>query len=219
MMPVCTVFLLSLDCSIPEFLHTLKSITLKPLTVARVVRWIVQPTRLSKNDLLNVSSAWDLLLILPDALRSLPNPLESLVRRAWMIQSGIPSKILQSYGDNNNDLLMPRASQIPPSTSSTANLRKAESTQDLELTDELNEYIQLDQCPSGAVSMLNLLAFRPGRREQYMKYGKAFSDSAGSRRGGVAKLVGKIVPSSCSDGCNEWDEVSTDLDSESRIML
>ena len=55
--------------------------------------------------------------------------------------------------------------------------------------------------------MLNLLAFIPGKKEQYLKYGKAFSESVGSRRGGDAKLVGKIVPGTCSDGCNEWEEV------------
>lgn len=52
--------------------------------------------------------------------------------------------------------------------------------------------------------MLNLLAFNPGMKDQYLKYGKAFAESIGSSRGGVAKIVGKVVPGSCSDG---WDEV------------
>lgn len=55
--------------------------------------------------------------------------------------------------------------------------------------------------------MLNLLAFLPGRKEEYLKYGQAFAESVGSRRGGVAKVVGKVIPGSCSDGCEEWEEV------------
>ena len=52
--------------------------------------------------------------------------------------------------------------------------------------------------------MLNLFAFIPGRKNQYLKYGKAFSDSVGSRRGGgLETLVGKIVPATCSDSCEE----------------
>ena len=57
--------------------------------------------------------------------------------------------------------------------------------------------------------MLNVLAFKPGKKGQYLKYGKAFSESVGSRRGGVAKLVGKILPGTCSDGCSEWEEAGS----------
>lgn len=55
--------------------------------------------------------------------------------------------------------------------------------------------------------MLNLLAFQPGKKEQYLKYSKTLAQSVGSRRGGMAKLVGNLVPNSCSDGCSEWEEV------------
>ena len=57
--------------------------------------------------------------------------------------------------------------------------------------------------------MLNLLSFHPGQKGQYQKYGAAFAESVGSKRGGVAKLVGKVVPESCSEnaGEGEWEEV------------
>jgi len=57
--------------------------------------------------------------------------------------------------------------------------------------------------------MLNLLAFKPGLKEEYLKYGAEFAKSIGKRRGGVAKLVGSVVhggdgPES-GDG---WDEIA-----------
>lgn len=45
------------------------------------------------------------------------------------------------------------------------------------------------------MSMLNLLAFKPGaeHHESYKRYGQAFASSIGKRRGGDAKLVGNVV--------------------------
>ena len=206
-MPICTVQLLSLNSSIDTFLTALRNSCLKPLTVARVVRWIITPTSLSREPLLSQSPSWDLLLILPDAVKSLPADLESLVRSTWSIQAGVPSKLISSFESRNSQLLYPLPGTVRLLTGSLWNPQKADSTQSLELTDHLQSWIQGGKSPKGAISMLNLLAFKPGRKEQYLKYGKAFSESVGSRRGGVAKLVGKIVPTTCSDGCSEWEEV------------
>lgn len=41
--------------------------------------------------------------------------------------------------------------------------------------------------------MLNLLSFVPGKKEEYLKYGAAFSKSIGSRHGGEAKVVGNVI--------------------------
>ena len=210
-MPICTVQLLSLNSSIDNFLTVLRNSSLKPLTLARMVRWIITPTILSREPLLSQSPPWDLLLILPDAVRSLPADLESLVRRTWSIQAGVPSKLISSFVSINSPLLDPPPNTVPPLTGSLSNPQKADSAQFLELTNDLQSWIQGGRGPKGAISMLNLLAFKPGLKEQYLKYGKAFSDSVGSRRGGVAKLVGKIVPETCSDGCPEWEEVCLPL--------
>ena len=98
---------------------------------------------------------------------------------------------------------------IPPLTGSLSQSRVVESAQALELSLELREWITSGKGPQGAVSMLNLLAFLPGKKEEYLKYGQAFAESVGSRRGGVAKVVGKVLPGSCFDGCGEWEEVSS----------
>jgi hypothetical protein len=54
--------------------------------------------------------------------------------------------------------------------------------------------------------MLNLLAFAPGKKEQYLQYGAAFGERVGKRHGGNAKIVGTVVG---GQGKGEgWDEVA-----------
>lgn len=89
--------------------------------------------------------------------------------------------------------------------------RMKDSSQNLELSPELLRWIETFTSSGtregqGAVSMLNLLAFKPGMKEEYLKYGKAFAESAGSSRGGDAKIVGSVIK---DDGKGEgWDEVA-----------
>lgn len=96
---------------------------------------------------------------------------------------------------------------MPPLSGSLDHPRVADSAQRLEFTTELNEWIQSRDSPAGAVSMLNLLAFRPGRKGEYAKYGKAFAESVGSRRGGLAKIVGKAITDEATGSDDGWDEV------------
>jgi hypothetical protein len=60
--------------------------------------------------------------------------------------------------------------------------------------------------------MLNLLSFKPtpGAHESYKAYGKAFAESIGSRRGGNAKIVGRVVRDQNSPGEDKygWDEIA-----------
>ena len=208
-MPVCTLYVLKLNSSTSEFLSALRQTSLRPITVARVIRWIVCPTTLSLDALLPEDQGWDLLLVFRGASSALTNGLNDLIERSWSIQAGVPSGLLATYNVINAKLLHPSPGHIPMLTKNPSTLRLANSTQDLELTKELNDWIIDGDSPSGAVSMLNLLSFNPGKKEEYMRYGQAFSEYAGSRRGGVAKLVGKVIPKTCSDGCNEWNEVGS----------
>ena len=72
-----------------------------------------------------------------------------------------------------------------------------DSAQDLELSPELRNWIEdfSTKEGKGAVSMLNLLAFKPGLKSEYLKYGAEFAKSAGRRRGGNAKIVGSVIHS------------------------
>lgn len=57
--------------------------------------------------------------------------------------------------------------------------------------------------------MLNLLAFKQGKKAEYLKYGKAFASSVGARHGGTAKIVGNILACSSSPrGVTEWNEMA-----------
>ncbi|KAI4218674.1 MAG: hypothetical protein LQ349_008616 [Xanthoria aureola] len=207
-MPVCTIYLASLRDPISDSIATLRSTPLRPLVLARVARWIIKPSDLSKEALLRTPQLWDLLLILPGTFNTLPEVLEPLINHQWSIQAAIPSRLFSSFESKNDQFLHPRPEDVPPSTGALSNPRLAVSSQTLELTTELRGWISGGESPKGAITMLNLLAFAPGMKDEYLKYGKAFAESIGSRRGGMAKIVGKIIPGSCSDGCNEWDEVA-----------
>lgn len=210
-MPLCTVNLLSLQGSLPEFLTTLASSNLKPLVISKVIRWIITPTHLSVPDLLAKNIHWDLLLILTST-EPLPPSLQTLVSHKWTVTAGVPSRLLADFTSKNNTLLHPEKSTIPALTGSLDRPRiNNDSAQDLELSPELRTWITdfSTQEGRGAVSMLNLLAFKPGLKEEYLKYGAEFAKSVGSKRGGNAKIVGSVVhPKTGADAGDEWDEVA-----------
>jgi hypothetical protein len=58
--------------------------------------------------------------------------------------------------------------------------------------------------------MLNLLAFKEGMKEEYLKYGAEFAKSVGSKRGGNAKIVGSVIHDreGGNDSGDGWDEVA-----------
>lgn len=58
--------------------------------------------------------------------------------------------------------------------------------------------------------MLNLLAFKEGKKDEYLKYGAEFARSVGSRQGGNAKIVGSVVhpKDGQADDGDGWDEVA-----------
>ncbi|TVY23146.1 hypothetical protein LHYA1_G007887 [Lachnellula hyalina] len=161
-MPICTIHLLSLTPNIPlsQFLTTIHTKTsLKPLTIARVIRWIILPTSISISELLA----------------------------------------------QNIQLLHPAPSDIPPLTGFLTTPLLTPTSQDLTLSGPLRSWITSSSAPTGAVSMLNLLSFLPGKKDQYLKYGAEFAASIGSRRGGTAKIVGSVI----GEGeLKEWDEIA-----------
>ena len=157
------------------------------------------------------------MLILPDGKILLPPELQPMIRQSWSIQAGIPSKVITPFEAKNDHFLHPTTCGMLPLTSSLTRPRIAESAQGLELIQEFHNWIVNEDRPQGAVSMLNLPAFHPAKKEEYKKYGQAFADSVGSKRGGVAKIVGRTVPGSCSDDCGEWEEVCFNPTSVSQI--
>lgn len=212
-MPLATAHLVALahTSSISAYLKALDSAFIKPLVASKVIRWIIKPEKLSTH-LINVK--WDLLLILP-ATTSIPSDClgENLVTRHWSITAGVPKSLVNGFQQRNERLLNPRPGDVPELTGSLSKPKIVSSTQGLELNDELLEWskgFKLGQ--NGAVSMLNLLSFNPGKEahDSYLRYGKAFSESIGSKRGGNAKVVGKVVPDQGTPNEDKygWDEIA-----------
>ncbi|OQN95224.1 hypothetical protein B0A48_18677 [Cryoendolithus antarcticus] len=212
-MPLITVHLLKLSTGVTPaaFVQAISTVS-APLVASRVVRWIITPGTLSKDRLLN--TAWDLLVIVP---LSAPIQAEYLrkdrVTEQWSITAGAPKSLVNGFHERNERLLRPQTGDVPRLTGSLDKPRMAGSTQGLELTNDLLQWskdFKLGQ--DGAVSMLNLLAFKPGKaaHDSYLRYGKAFAESIGASRGGNAKIVGKVVPSQGTTGedSSGWDEVA-----------
>lgn len=202
-MPLCTLHLLALHRTTPNplltFLSTLNSTKLSPLVVSRVIRWIILPTNLSTEHLLARNIAWDILLILPTT-DALPPALATLVSDQWSITAGVPSRLTQDFHTKNRALLSPDPSSVPTLSDPKDKDKKTttDSAQNLELSAELNAWInsfvqKSGKEGTGAVSMFNLLAFKPGLKSEYLKYGAAFANSIGARHGGNAKIVGNVT--------------------------
>ncbi|CAK4033174.1 Hypothetical predicted protein [Lecanosticta acicola] len=212
-MPLATLHLVALSPgrTVSTFLRALKSASVKPLIASKVVRWIIKPEKLSTH---LTNETWDILIIVPAATK-IPDAYtgKDWMHRHWSITAGVPRSVLDDFDKKNAKLLHPSAGDVPSLTGAMQKPRMAGSTQGLELNDELlgwSKGFKLGQ--EGAVSMLNLLAFHSSKsaHDSYLRYGKAFSESIGSKRGGVAKVVGKVVPDqgTSDEDKNGWDEVA-----------
>lgn len=214
-MPICTLHLLSLAPStgIPQFLDAVHASGIKPLTIARVVRWIILPSHTSTDVLLAQNIHWDILLTLASA-SPLPSSLQQHIAHQWSVKAGVPSRLVSDFESKNQRLLHPQKGDVPALTGSLERPRVASSAQSLELNPALQQWVREFGAGEGkgAVSMLNLLAFKQGKKEEYLKYGKEFGRSIGSRRGGQAKIVGSVVPAAEGEGVGSggegWDEIA-----------
>jgi len=213
-MPLATIHLLALSSNVKpsKFLQAISSMGVKPLVVSRAVRWIIKPETLSKSRLLDTN--WDLLIILP-ASSQIPDTYlnRDWVEDHWTITAGVPGSIVQDFAAKNQKLLHPQSGDVPALTGALDKPRMSSSAQGLELNDELLAWSQdFKAGHNGAVSMLNLLAFKPGQEmhKSYQRYGQAFANSIGKKRGGTAKIVGKVVPRQGTRGEDDagWDEVA-----------
>jgi len=211
-MPLATIHLISViqSTTIPAFVKALKVASLEPLVVSKVIRWIILPEKIDVNPLLHPVKPWDLLLIVPGN-DSLPASITKLIECHWAVTTGIPSRLTNAFSTSNRKLLHPDPSSIPQLTGSLDKPRRGKSSQTLELSTDLQSWItgfSKTNAGRNAMSMLNLLAFKPDMKSSYQIYGKAFGESIGAKRGGTAKLVGNIIhpPSPAPQTEGKWDE-------------
>ncbi len=204
-MPLATVHLLSLPDT-TKYISTLKSSGVDLYVLSKPQRWIIKPEKLSVSALLDTT--WDLLIVAP-VDQKLPS---NGIKEHWSITAGVPSSLTKNFSQKNQKLLHPGPNDTVPRTGETDRPRLAGSSQGLELNKELLDWSQQFELGKGAMSMLNLLAFHPGpeAHASYLRYGKAFAESIGAKRGGTAKIVGKVVKDSAraEDDKEGWDEIA-----------
>lgn len=197
-MPLAHIHLLHLSPSLPlpTAIRLLAATNPPPLTISRVIRWIILPSTIDSSSLL--ATPWDLLYI--SLSPSLPSQLQPHLISHYTLQTGIPSRLTSSFHSHNATLLHPPPNSVPPLTGALSDPQLGASAQTLELSGPLLSWIDgfkahASAVGSGAVSMLNFLAFKPekGHHDAYKRYGAAFASSIGKRRGGEAKLVGNVV--------------------------
>ncbi|OTA81602.1 hypothetical protein M434DRAFT_401343 [Hypoxylon sp. CO27-5] len=206
-MVLCNLHLVSLKDGVSpaSFLSKLRRNGIKPVVQAQVVRWMILPTRISAGHLLGRNIRWDLFLLLEEA-DALPQDAWSNIDAIWSASCGVSSKALSGYTALNENLLHPPPGSVAPPEQHA--IEPSTTSQNLEVSSELSEWISAlpTQLRKHPVSMLNLLAFNPGKKDEYKQYGAAFSAKVGSRHGGKVKIVGKVASGQAhSDG---WDEIA-----------
>jgi uncharacterized protein (DUF1330 family) len=166
---------------------------------------MILPTRISAGHLLSRNTHWDLLLAVEGGA-VIPAASQADIAAIWTASCGLSAQALSSYASLNAALLNKPRGLVKLGDLSERS--EGDSSQNLELSSEWVQWIAA--LPPSAreqpVSMLNLLAFNPGKKEQYKQYGTEFSNRVGSRHGGHVKLVGRVVESQArADG---WDEIA-----------
>ncbi|KAL1608086.1 hypothetical protein SLS60_003025 [Paraconiothyrium brasiliense] len=221
-MPLCTLHLVALhpthSNAQQSFFSALKSANLSPLVLSRVLRWIILPSTFSTEHLLARNIHWDFLVILPGA-DALPASLQPLIQHTWSITAGVPSRLTQDFEVKNSRLLQPEPGSVPQLNNDALEVKQTTSSaQNLELSAELKDWIRTFSTTDtpeakGAVSMFNLLSFRPDKKSSYLEYGKAFASSIGTSHGGNAKIVGSVTHINGTARAKEangegWDEIA-----------
>ncbi|KAI0543021.1 hypothetical protein GGR58DRAFT_450352 [Xylaria digitata] len=212
-MVLCSFHIIALkDGTTPaSFLASLRAAGIQPIVQARVFRWMILPTQLSAGHLLARNIHWDMFLVLPASSQINDSIRSASIAAEWTATVGTSSKLLSSYTSTNTALLNPLPGTVVPAGLDLEAAKKADSSQNLELTPELAGFIGSlpPYLAAHPVSMLNLISFHPGKQAQYVKYGQEFSARVGARYGGRVKIVGKVTSSGAGDTTQEgWDEVA-----------
>lgn len=219
------IYLVSLtgppETAIPNFLAALRFKNIKPVLKARVVRWIAPPAKLSQKSLLPEGVEWHLLLVFPAGTK-LNTWVQWQIATQWSVTAGVPSQLLKDMPAKNKALLE-RSRRDAPMMKPKNETTGAAS----ELASELNSWVAglTQEVQTHPISMFNLLAFEPGKRDSYQQYAKEFGTRVGAKHGvsshstyprnivskltdpqGGAKLAG--LTKSGQGKAEGWDEVA-----------
>ncbi|KAH8682125.1 hypothetical protein BX600DRAFT_430015 [Xylariales sp. PMI_506] len=228
-MVVCNIHLIALKpgTSIPAFLSQLRESTPRhPVFQARVMRWMILPKQLSAGYLLGRNIHWDLIIGLEAAATGPQSsggdlPAGLPIAAAWTAACGVSARTLVGYAQANAALVNPPSGAAPPIPAAhlpPVARSAGRDAQNLELSPELHAWIMGLPPPlqNHPVSMLNLLAFNEGKKEQYVRYGQEFSARVGARHGGKVKIAARVVSDGDGGGMGQqpqagadgWDEIA-----------
>ena len=178
-MPLLTLHLLSLNGNATRedvLLQLSQERQAVETVVASIPRyWVIKPEKDDESTLIN--TRWDLLLLLKTPDGVLPSSIKSKTVREYKVSVGIPSKLLAKYPETNKQLLQQAASV--PLTGALDNYKAPETSQNLELSPDLYQYMnEMVRDHPGPVTMLNLLHFKPDGKSSYYEYGQVSQLSA-----------------------------------------
>ncbi|MCJ1441704.1 MAG: hypothetical protein MMC23_002196 [Stictis urceolatum] len=188
----CTIRLLTVPAeSTPELISSLKTQEPRPLTIAHAHHWI-SPSHLCAT--LRDNSSFNICTILPGSSATLPASIKPLVTSSFHISIELADEWISNYASRNKDFLETEAEDPSPFPAKPTLPEDPEEDLEFPLTESLREFISnFSHTYNGPVSMLNLLAFYPGKQPMYQKYIEGFAAALGPMFGNAPRLIGGIV--------------------------
>jgi hypothetical protein len=186
-MPALTLHLFAFNDSTIDpkrFVKQLRqSPNLKVIVASRPRHVVIHPTIIDAIPL--ATQQWDLLVLLQQTetrenpTQPIPEHLRPAIRIEYRILVGVPSKLLATYPERDAAL---KHEASPPSrvplTGSLEKVRRGhieDSSQNLEVSPQLLAFMdELSKEHDEPVTMLNLLNFHPGGKQDYFQYGQVF---------------------------------------------
>lgn len=178
-MPLCTLSLVTLRDGEAEdvakrFVASIIHAGRRPILAGHYKRRIIAPERI------DVDVLRGHVMVILEGSDGLPDACRGPIVALYELHIGVPSALLNKFDSTNRQLF---ATPAPPLTGSLNKPRLAQSTQLLEANDCASQtktppltsdaLIQWARNgPRSPITMLNLLAFREGMHETYLKYGK-----------------------------------------------
>lgn len=175
-MPLLTLHLLCLQptTDVKAFVQSVRnSPDVNVIVTSRPRHFVIRPGKVDADSL--TSRKWDLMLLLQSPNNGIPSNLRSLVSAEYSVNVGVPSKLLKMYPAV--DARLKREASSVPLTGSLEDARNKPSSQNLELSSDLLDFMdQLVKEHNKPVTMLNLLHFQPNGKPEYYKYGQVMQN-------------------------------------------
>jgi hypothetical protein len=200
-----TIYLLSLKTTVEQDqLSTLinrickefKNSSPKPLVIGKPQGWVVKPHHPTLGPPLT-SHDWHLCIFLPGIEPGLPSSIMDHVATTWSLTTDIHNPYLDELSQNHKSLLHLSPEDATPLTGSLDGPRVNDPELEVPYTPELHEFFEsvAARVPEGTrpVSMLNLMKYTPGGRNNFLNYVRVFTEErVGTKRGAIPELFGEM---------------------------